>query len=103
MAAHALVGEQRSEEARQIVRKELDRYRQEQKHGANGVSFQRDLAYALYVDAIAQPATDTGRVQRASGLAEAERAIAIVPTEARQLYDVRLVTKLIAAARQAAS
>lgn len=103
MAAHALVGEQRSEEARQIVRKELDRYRQEQKHGANGVSFQRDLAYALYVDAIAQSATDTGRVQRASGLAEAERAIATVPAEARQLYDVRLVTKLIAAARQAAS
>jgi hypothetical protein len=50
--AHSVAKQGRSEEARKLVLAELKRYRDEQEHGAGGVSFNRDLAYALYVDAI---------------------------------------------------
>lgn len=97
--AHAVARQGRDEEARAIVQAELARYREEQKHGAAGVSFQRDFAYALYVDAIARPAVDAaGRAARDAALAEATRLLSSLSAEARQLADIRELRGWIATA-----
>jgi tetratricopeptide (TPR) repeat protein len=93
--AHALVGQGRLEEAGTILDVELGRYRELQAQGGKGLSFQRDYAYALYVDAIAHPAGDP---RRAIGLAAARRTLDSLPAEARQLLDIRELTARIAAA-----
>jgi hypothetical protein len=103
MQAHAVAMQGRRDEARQLVSPELQFLRAEQKQGAAGVSFQRDLAYALYVDAISQADDAAGRARRANGLAEAAKLIAGLAAEARQLIDVRYVNDFIAAARSSSS
>jgi hypothetical protein len=89
----------RKDDARQLLAPELEYLRGEQKQGARGLSFQRDLAYALCTDAIAQPDDGPGRAQRKLQLAEAAKLIADLPAEARQIADVRYVGELIAAAQ----
>ena len=96
--AHAVAMQSRGEEARKIVQIELARYRDEQKHGARGVTFDCDLAYALYVDALAQPGDPAGRAQRDASLAEAAKLLNGQSTEARQLESVRKLSAWIAAA-----
>ena len=96
--AHAVASLGRREEARTILRDDLVRYREELARGADGVSFLRDFAYALYVDAISQPDDAAGRVRRNSALAEASRVLAGLTTEARQLSDVRELDGWIATA-----
>jgi hypothetical protein len=93
--AHALVGQGRLEEAVKILDVELARYRELQGQGAKGVSFQRDYAYARYVEAIARP---TGDPRRANGLASARRTLDSLSAEARQLLDIRELYARIAAA-----
>jgi hypothetical protein len=63
------------------------------------VSFRRDLAHALFVSAISQPADAAGRGRRTAALAEASALIGGLSAEAQRLADVRMVTQLIAAAR----
>jgi len=77
----------------------LDGYRAEQRAGAGGTSFQRDLAYALFVEAIAQPADATGRARRATALAAAQREFDALSSEVRQESDVRDLGAWIASAR----
>jgi hypothetical protein len=93
--AQALIGQGRRDEAREILDAELTRYRKLQEQGAQGLSFHRDLALALYVDAIARPAQDP---QRAASLVAARRALDALSAEARQLLDIRELYALIAAA-----
>ena len=60
------------------------------------MDFRRDYAYALYVDAIAQPA---GASERTAELKEAAAQIAGASSEAQKLVDMRYVSGLVAAAR----
>jgi hypothetical protein len=99
MLAHAVAMQGRGEEARTLVQPELARYRGEQKHGARGVTFHVDLAYALYVDALAQPGDPAGHARRDASLAEAAKLLNGLSTEATQLADIRELTGWIAAAR----
>ena len=99
MLAHAVVRQDRGAEAREILRPALQHYRAEQEHGLGGITFQRDLAYALYVNALAQDDGASGRRERNASLDEAAGLLAAMPAEARQLWDVREVAGLIAAAR----
>ena len=103
MRAHAVAKQGRSEEARKLLQPDLEIYRGEQKRGARGVSFNRDLAYALYVDAITQPGDAAGRARKDAALAEAAGLIGGLSNEARQLVDVRDVAGLITAARTPSS
>jgi hypothetical protein len=97
--AHAVAAQGRLAEADALVQPEIERYLAEQKHGAAGTTFGRDLAYARYVAAIAQPADAEGRARRAAHLAAAARALETVSAEARRLSDVYRLEQLIVAAR----
>ena len=98
--AHAVARQGRSEEALTLVEPVLDGYRTEQKAGAGGTSFQRDLAHALYVSAIAQPTDAAGRTRKADALAEASSVLATLSAEARQLADIRRIEAWISEARR---
>jgi hypothetical protein len=98
MLAHAVSRQGRNAEALATLQPALQRYRAEQGKGADGLTFQRDLAYALYVDAIAQGDDGAGRSRRETSLAEAARLLSGLPAEAQQLWDVRVVAALITAA-----
>jgi hypothetical protein len=93
--AHAIVLQGRTDEARQITQTEIARYRAELQGGANGLAFNRDLAHALYVDALSRPAGDPGR---AAQLREASKRLDLLSTEANQLLDIRELRGWIAAA-----
>ena len=67
--------------------------------GAKGTGFRLDYAYALYVNALAQPADPAGRSARAAGLKEAAAQLAGLSAEARALTDVRQLGDRIAEAR----
>jgi hypothetical protein len=97
--AHAVALQGRSAEAVALVQPELERYLAEQKAGARGTTFERDLAYAYYVAALAQPADANGGARRASSLAAAAAALGRMTGEARQLSDVRDLAALVQAAR----
>jgi tetratricopeptide (TPR) repeat protein len=99
MLAHAVTRQGRHAEAREIVQPALERYRAAQARGAGGITFQRDLAYALYANAIAQDDDRAGRAQRQESLAEAAKLLSSLPAEAQQIWDMRTVTDLVAAAR----
>ena len=87
--AHAIARQGRGAEALELLEPVLDGYRAEQQAGAGGTSFQRDLAYAHYVEAIAQPGDAAGRARRSAALADARRAFDALSNEARQMSDVR--------------
>jgi tetratricopeptide (TPR) repeat protein len=99
MLAHAVARQGRSEEALEILRPALQHYRVEQGQGLGGITFQRDLAYALYANALAQDEGVVGRKEKVASLREAAGLVAAMPAEARQLWDVREVANLIAAAQ----
>jgi hypothetical protein len=99
MLAHAVARQGRSAEALEILRPALQHYRAEEENGLGGITFQRDLAYALYANALAQDYGAAGRKQRDASLTEAAELLAALPAEARQLWDVREVATLIAVAR----
>jgi len=89
----------RKDDARRLLAPEVEYLRGEQKQGARGLSFQRDLAYALCTDAISQPDDESGRTRRKLELSEAAKLIADLPAQAREIADVRYVSELIAAAQ----
>ena len=91
LLAHAIAAQGRGAEALELLAPVLDGYRAEQKAGAGGTSFQRDLAYAYYVEAIAQPADDAARARRAAALAAAQREFDALSNEARQMSDFRVL------------
>jgi hypothetical protein len=97
--AHAVALQGRSAEAVALVQPELERYLAEQKAGARGTTFERDLAYAYYVAALAQPADAEGGARRAANLAAAAAALGRMTGEARQLSDVSDLAALVQAAR----
>ena len=101
--AHAIAAQGRGAEALELLAPVLDGYRAEQKAGASGTNFQRDLAYALFVEAIAQPMDATGRARRNAALATAQREFDALSSEARQLSDVRDLGGWISKERGAAA
>jgi tetratricopeptide (TPR) repeat protein len=102
MLAHAVALQGRAEEARKLVQPEIELYRGEQKHGARGTSFVRDLAHALYVSAISETQDEAGRVRKAAALAEAAGLLGGLSAESRQLVDYRELSDWIGAARAGA-
>jgi hypothetical protein len=103
LTARALIGRGRLDEARSLVEPELARYRKQQKSGAHGTTFQLDLVHAWLASALAQPATAAGRSERATRLEEAERALGVLPAQAHQLFEARMLSRSIHEARQAAT
>jgi hypothetical protein len=97
LLAHAIALQGRFDEAHSTLQPALDHYRQQQAAGARETYFRRAFAYALYVDAIAQPADAAGRKQRKADLDEAAKQIAGASAEAQKLADLRYVSGLIAA------
>ena len=103
LMTRALVGQGRLDEAGSLVERELVRYRNQQKTGAHGTTFQLDLAHAWLASALAQPATPEGRAERATRLGEAQRALDGLAPQARELFETRLLSRSIHEARQAAT
>lgn len=101
--AQSVAMQGRTAEALALVQPEIERYLAEQKSGARGTTFERDLAYAHYVAALAQPADATGRARRATHLSASAAALARLSNEARRLSDVREIATLVEAARHATS
>jgi tetratricopeptide (TPR) repeat protein len=101
--AHAIVALGRGSEALELLGPVLDGYRDEQKAGASGTSFQRDLAYAYFVEAIAQPESAAGHARRKAALAAAQREFDALSNEVRQLSDFRVLGGWISAERGAAA
>jgi hypothetical protein len=97
--AHAIAMQGRGDEAREALQPALAYYEGEQKAGANGTTFRRDYAYALYVSAIAAPSDAAETSQRSAALTQAAGLIAGASKEAQQLADMRHVSGMIAAAR----
>jgi hypothetical protein len=97
MRAHALARQGRLEDARDLARTEIDRYRDKQQNGAEGVSFTLDFAHALYVAAL----TETGLARRAALFDEAARLVRGLPPPVQQYVDVRSLLAWIAAGRSA--
>jgi hypothetical protein len=93
--AHAIALQGRLADAHQVTEPEIARYRTELKGGATGLTFTRDFAYALYVDALSRP---HGDALRAAQLVEATRQLDSLSAEANQLLDVRELRGWIAAA-----
>jgi len=103
LLAHAIAAQGRGAEALELLAPVLDGYRAEQKTGASGTTFQRDLAYALFVEAIAQPKDATGRARRNAALAAAQREFDALSSEARQMSDIRYLGDWIGKERAAAA
>jgi len=97
--AHAIAMQGRGAEAQAMLAPALAHYRQDLAAGAHGTSFRREFAYALYVSTVAGDTDPASRAKREAALTEADRLIAGMSNEARQLPAVRDVARLIAAAR----
>jgi hypothetical protein len=96
LLAHAVAMQGRGDEARKALQPALAYYHEQHQAGAHATGFRRDYAYALYADAIAQPA---GAGERAADLEEAGAQIAGASAEAQKLVDLRYVASLIAKAK----
>jgi tetratricopeptide (TPR) repeat protein len=103
LLAHAIAAQGRGAEALELLAPVLDGYRAEQKAGAGGTTFQRDLAYALFVEAIAQPNDAAGRARRNAALVAAQREFDVLSAEAQQMSDVRDLAAWIRAERSSAA
>ncbi|HJU07119.1 MAG TPA: hypothetical protein VJ727_01380 [Rhodanobacteraceae bacterium] len=99
--AHAIVAQHRLDEARTALQPALDWYRKQLAVGAHETQFRQDFAYALYVDAIAQPADAAGRKQHDADLDQAAALVVGASAEAQKMADMKYVSGLIAAARTA--
>ncbi|HJP98987.1 MAG TPA: hypothetical protein VJ862_10525 [Rhodanobacteraceae bacterium] len=97
--ALAIAMQGRKAEALKTLQPALAYYAGQQKAGATETRFRHDYAYALYVDAIAQPADAAGSKQRSADLAEAVKLIAGASPEAQRMAEFRYVSGLIAKAR----
>jgi hypothetical protein len=97
--AHAMAMQGRAAEAQTVLAPALEYYRKEQQLGAQGTSFRREFAYALYVSALAQPENAEGRRQRGVDLAAADKLMKGMSVEAQQLATHRRLAAWITAAR----
>jgi hypothetical protein len=95
--AHALALQGRGAEALAASGPALAYFEAQAKAGVAGLTFSRDLSYALFVDALARPAGDA---RRAAQLERAARLIDGLSTEARALLDIRELRGWIEDARE---
>lgn len=95
--AHALAKQGRLGDARNLVRAELDGYREARKREANGLTFAIDFSHALYVAAIA----DSDPARRTLQLAESSKVLRGLPEATQRLAEIRMLTAWIEAARTA--
>ncbi len=99
LLAEILVARGRDAEAREVLAPALVYYRKEKQSGATGTDFSIDYAQALYVSAISQGPDAEGVAARRLALEDAERQLATLSAEARQLAGAREATALISEAR----
>jgi hypothetical protein len=78
----------------------LTLYRQMQVQGADFLTFRQRFARALYVQALAQPATVEGQAQRIDSLTEAAWLLNELTDEARRLHDSSELLSWISAAEK---
>ncbi|MBP7370428.1 MAG: hypothetical protein KA902_03220, partial [Arenimonas sp.] len=98
--AHAIAMQGRYAEAQTMLASALDYYQKDMLAGANGTSFRRDYAYALYVSALSQPNSIAGQRQRATDLAAANKQLNSMTVEAQNLATIHRLATWIAAAQQ---
>jgi tetratricopeptide (TPR) repeat protein len=97
--ALAIARQRRLAEARSALAPALRVYRELQKNGAEGVDFDRALAFCLYVQAIACADDSAGRAERRAALEEAAQLLGRLSDEAKALRDVREMRELVDAER----
>jgi hypothetical protein len=95
----AIARQGRLAEARSALAPALRVYRDLQKNRAEGVDFDRALAFCLYVQAIASADDSAGRAERRAALEEAAQLLGRLSDEAKALRDVREVRELVDAER----
>ena len=103
LLAQVLAAQGRGAEAREVLAPALEYYRKEKQAGATGTDFSMDYARAFYVSAISQGSDASGLAARRSEFADAERQLATLSAEARQLKGAREVAAWISAARASSS
>jgi hypothetical protein len=99
LLAQILAAQGRGADAREVLAPALEYYRKEKEAGASGTDFSMDYARAVFVSAISQESDPRGVAARRAALADAERQLATLSAEARQLKGAREVTAWIGAAR----
>jgi hypothetical protein len=99
LLAQVLATQGRGAEAREVLAPALEYYRKEKQAGATGTDFSMDYARAFYVSAISQGSDVSGLAARRSEFADAERQLAALSAEARQLKSAREVAAWISSAR----
>jgi tRNA A-37 threonylcarbamoyl transferase component Bud32 len=87
LVAEAAARQGRREEALGGVEVALAHYRDMRAQGVKHLAFHQRFARALYVHALAQPATAEGALQRRFSLAEAAKLLDELSEEAKQLHD----------------
>jgi tRNA A-37 threonylcarbamoyl transferase component Bud32/tetratricopeptide (TPR) repeat protein len=100
LLAQAQLGERSREEALKTIEPALAVYRDMQAQGVNHLTFHQRFARALYVHALAQPATGEGASQRRSSLAEAAKLLNELSDEAKKLHDSKELLAWIEAERK---
>jgi serine/threonine protein kinase/tetratricopeptide (TPR) repeat protein len=99
LLALALARQSRAEEARAALAPALRVYRDLQNNGAGGVDFDRDLAFCLYVQAIASADDEPRSAERGAALDEAVQLLNRLSDEAKSLRDVHELRRLVGAER----
>jgi serine/threonine protein kinase/tetratricopeptide (TPR) repeat protein len=99
LLALALARQHKTGEARATVGPAVDVYRKWHKNGAEGVDFNHDFAFCLYVQAVACADDDASRGLRRTALEEAASLIAKLTHEAMALRDQRELREWIDAER----
>jgi hypothetical protein len=97
--ALALARQNRGGEALETLPAALNVLRRQHEAGTAKHEQRELLARALFVAAVAQPATEAGRERRATALAEAQKILDAMTEETRQLYNQRVLLKWIAEER----
>jgi tRNA A-37 threonylcarbamoyl transferase component Bud32/tetratricopeptide (TPR) repeat protein len=100
LLAEAQLGQGHAAEALKTLEPAVAVYHEMQAAGVAHLSFHQRFARALYVQALAQPATDVGASQRRSSLAQAARLLNELSDEAKQLHDSKELLAWIQAEEQ---
>jgi serine/threonine protein kinase len=100
LLAQAAVAQGRKAEALQTLEPALAHYHEVQAQGAGYLTFRQHFARALYLQALAEPADNSGMERRREALHQAAASLQGLSDEARQLHDSKELLSWIAAAQK---
>lgn len=97
--SRSLIAQGRDEEARAGVEAALPFLREQQKAGARGMTFRRDLVYALAASAQLQSNDAAGNTRARAELDEASQLLEAMPAEIKVSWDYQDIARAVAKAR----